>query len=94
MNRHARRADMRLFRRSDLTTHLIAADDTAALAGHKLLKNALANWQTGRNTRHAICIGCTASLADPDAKVGAFPVRFAGQRRWAGLDIGILPALS
>jgi hypothetical protein len=63
---------MRIFRRSDLLTHMVAADDVAALDGHKLLKNALANWQTGRITRHAVCIGCAASLADPDAKVGAY----------------------
>jgi hypothetical protein len=63
---------MRIFRRSDLLTHLIAAADAAALDGHSLLKNALANWQSGRVSRHAVCIGCKASLADPDAKLGAF----------------------
>lgn len=63
---------MRLFRRADLMTHCVAADAASALDGHPLLKNALANWQSGRVSRHAICIGCKASLADPDAKVGAF----------------------
>ena len=72
MNRHARRSDMRLFRRSDLLTHMIAAEDVAALDGHPLIKNALANWQAGRITRHAICVACKASLADLDVKVGAY----------------------
>jgi hypothetical protein len=40
-NRHTRRSDMRLFRRSDLLTHLIAADPT--LEAHPLLMRALAN---------------------------------------------------
>ena len=72
MNRHARRSDLRLFRHSVLLTHMIAADDAAALGGHRLLRDALANWQSGRGSRNAACLGCKASLADPDAKVGAF----------------------
>lgn len=72
MNRHARRSDMRLFRRSDLLTHMIAASDVDAIEGHRLLNNALANWQAGRISRHAVCIGCKTSLADLDAKVGAY----------------------
>lgn len=63
---------MRIFRRSDLLTHCVAADEVAALEGHKLLTDALANWQAGRVSRKAICIGCKASFADLDAKVGAF----------------------
>src|SRR4051794_17716927 len=72
MNRHARRADMRRFRRSDLLTHIVAADDSAALGGHKLLKDALASWQADLLSRKAICIGCKAPFADLDAKVGAY----------------------
>jgi hypothetical protein len=73
-NRHQSRSDLAHFKRqmsgSYLVTHLIAAD--VPLEDHPLLMNALANWQTARVSRQPICIGCRASLADPDAKVGGF----------------------
>ena len=63
---------MRIFRRADLTTHLITADDITVLDSHRLLKNALASWREGRVSRHAVCFSCKASLADLDVEIGAY----------------------
>ena len=71
MNRHQRRTDMRLFRRSDLLTHMVAADDVA-LENHPLLMNALDNWRAGRGSRKLTCIGCKLLFADDDAGAGAY----------------------
>ncbi len=71
MNRHARRTDMRLFRRSDLLTHCVAADD-AVLDNHPLLMNALENWRAGRGSRKLTCIGCKLLFADDDARAGGY----------------------
>jgi hypothetical protein len=71
MNRHARRAEMRSFRRCDLITHAVA-DDDVALEDHPLLMNARANWQAGRVERKLFCVGCKLSFIDDAAKVGGF----------------------
>jgi hypothetical protein len=70
MNRQARRSDMRIFRHSDLLTHMVAADE--ALEDHPLLKNAMDSWQAGRVSRKLFCPACKASFVDDAAKVGAF----------------------
>ena len=70
MNRHARRTDMRLFRRSDLLTHCVAADDAAL--GDRLLKNALENWRAGRGSRKLTCIGRKLLFAADDARAGGY----------------------
>jgi hypothetical protein len=72
MNRHARRSDMRTFRRSELLTHMVAADDVALLEGHRTLKTAVQNWQAGRVLRKLLCIGCKASFADEAVKPAFF----------------------
>jgi hypothetical protein len=71
VNRHTRRADMRTFRRSDLLTHCVAADDVA-LENHPLLKNALENWRAGRGSRKLTCIGCKLLFGDDDARAGGY----------------------
>jgi len=63
---------MRTFRRSDLLTHCVAADDIVALEDHPLLKNALKNWRAGRGSRKLICVGCKLLFADDDARAGAY----------------------
>lgn len=70
MNRHARRADMRIFRRSDLLTHCVSADDAAL--EDRLLKNALENWRAGRGSRKLTCIGCKLLFADDDVRAGGY----------------------
>jgi hypothetical protein len=62
---------MRLFRRSDLLTHAVGADDVA-LEDHLLLMNARDNWQAGRVQRKLFCCGCKLSFADDGAKVGGY----------------------
>ena len=71
MNRHARRSDMRVFRRFDLLTHCIAADD-AALERHQLLKDAAENFLQPRAAHQPFCIGCKAPFVDGDAEVGGY----------------------
>ena len=67
MNRHARRTDLRIFRRSDLLRHMVAADDVA-LDNHPLLLNALDNWRAGRGSRKLTCLSCKLLFADADAE--------------------------
>lgn len=71
MNRHARRSDMRIFRRSDLLTHMLPADD-AAIEDHRLLKNAVANFQAGRRTRKLLCPACKTEFAADGPQVAAY----------------------
>ena len=70
MNRHTRRSDLRTFRRSDLLTHCIAADD-AALDRHRLLKDAAEHFLHA--PQKPFCISCRALFIGDDAKdVGAY----------------------
>ena len=71
MNRHTRRTDLRIFRRSDLLTHMVAADD-AALEDHPLLMNALDNWRAGRGSRKLTCVSCKLLFADDEARAGGY----------------------
>ena len=71
MNRHARRSDMRTFRRAELLTHCVAADDVA-LERHKLLKDAAANFHLPHVTHRPFCIACRASFITDDAKVDSY----------------------
>jgi hypothetical protein len=71
VNRHSRRSDMRIFRRADLLTHMIAVDDVA-LEDHPLLKNAVANFHAGRGTRKLLCPACKAPFADDGLQVAAY----------------------
>jgi hypothetical protein len=70
VNRHARRTDMRMFRRSDLLTHCVAAD--TSLETHPLLKNALENWRAGRGSRKLICVSCKQPFDDDGARAGGY----------------------
>ena len=104
MNRHARRSDMRMFRRSDLLTHCIEAD--VPLDDHPLLKNALENWRGGRGTRKLICVACKRAFDDENARAGAFlfaqPVNIDGlvstsvfcEQCWQTLSISEVDSIS
>ncbi|MBR0698109.1 hypothetical protein [Bradyrhizobium lablabi] len=70
MNRHARRSDMRLFRRSDLITHLIAAD--VPLDDHATLHSAVLHWYGNIEIRKPVCVGCKMTFVGGKARVGAF----------------------
>ncbi len=70
MNRHARRTDMRMFRRSDLLTHCVAAD--TSLDGHPLLRKATLHWHSNIEVRKPVCIACKLSFLDNDARVGGY----------------------
>jgi hypothetical protein len=80
MNRHARRADMRTFRRSDLLTHCVAAD--VPLDDNAMLRNAALHWRSNIETRRPICIACKISFVGDKARAGAFlfamPVNIGG----------------
>jgi hypothetical protein len=52
---------MRIFRRACLLTHMLAADD-AAIVAHRLLRNAVANFENGRGTRKLCCPACKAAF--------------------------------
>jgi hypothetical protein len=69
-NRHQRRRDLRAIRRSDLITHLIAAE--VPLDDHGLLHRAVLHWYGTLAERRPVCIVCKASFLDDATRVGAF----------------------
>ena len=97
MNRHARRSDMRTFRRAELLTHCVAADDVA-LERHKLLKDAAANFHLPHVTHRPFCIACRASFVTDDAKVDSYlfamPLNVDGLVATSGICSNCMDTLS
>lgn len=62
---------MRIFRRNALLTHLLPAND-AAIEDHRLLKNAVANFQAGRGERKLLCPACKVSFDVDGPPVAAY----------------------
>jgi hypothetical protein len=97
MNRHMRRSDMRTFRRAELLTHCIDAAD-AALEGHKLLKDAAANFHLPHAMHRPFCISCKASFVADNAKVGSYlfamPLNVDGLVATSGICTNCTDALS
>ena len=71
MNRHARRSDMRTFRRADLITHCLPADDVA-IQQNKMLRDAARSYRLPHGSHKPVCISCKRSFLFDGAQVGLF----------------------